>query len=204
MGVNKTAGKISDTSKLRVRMRLYANKTIEKKRRCTTLKASKLGSKWAVMALDSMFKETLGLPGLVSFKQLKPPKLLTIGQKRKFKAVDELPAKFRSAGRLSRACIQEADGTSRFEVVWSQPAPSLHQVLDQGSVGWADKFKLYHVDKGGLNGWFENDPPHRRHNNYHVSFARSGSKWLKAEVGLTLTVAGAPHGKSHFYGMLHE
>ena len=80
--------------------------------------------------------------------------------------------------------------STRMEVCWGRPRPSLHIVSDQGLVAWGNKFDLVDCDRGGLRGWVE--PDVRQHNNFLVSLARSDLNWCKLEIGLTCSVASAP------------
>ena len=73
-------------------------------------------------------------------------------------------------------------------------------MIDQGTVGRNNKWKLCKL----LRAWFENDLPHRRHNNVNLSLNWNDLQWLKIEMGLTVSVAAAPYGKCMFFGELKE
>ena len=90
-------------------------------------------------------------------------------------------------------------GDARFEIVRSCPRPSIHDRIDQGSIGRANRPALYDVDKGALRGQTDNDTPHRSHNNVLLALGWSDNNWAKCEIALTCSVASIPFGKCTFF-----
>lgn len=101
-----------------------------------------------------------------------------------------------AAGRSRRACAQGGGGTAHLEVVWSSRRPSLHQVIDQGTVGF--NAKQYMFGEGHLRGTVEAGPPHRRHNNALWSLAQANLTWATLELQVLQCFSSAPwRGSAH-------
>jgi hypothetical protein len=92
---------------------------------------------------------------------------------------------------------------SRLEVVWSRPRAILFQVLDMGSIGWPSKRILF-SGPYAIHGFFDMDPPHRRHDNVLLALGDSGCGWAKQEVQLNQGLANAPFGGSAHFGKIKE
>ena len=102
--------------------------------------------------------------GLQVFVASSPCVPLPEGTRRFWVSVDTLPPALRdaAAGRVRRACLELADKSTRFEVVWNARRPILHVRMDMGSVGWPAKhaaFLGWH-----MRGSWAFGPAHRRWN----------------------------------------
>lgn len=167
-----------------------------------SLKQKRLANKWAIVACDRALRLSLGCDGLATFRPKRPPRPAQPTTRRYFVAIENLPASLRSQaqGRTRRACVQDHDAAPRLEMCWSSARPSLHQVIDQGSIGFGAKQYLY--SKGGIRGSLDIDPPHRRHNNALWSLAQANLTWAKLEMQLLQCFSAAPWGGSaHFHSL---
>ena len=63
---------------------------------------------------------------------------------------------------------------------------------------------LYDQDRGKVAGWFEPDPPHRRHNNHHIACHAADLKPVKKEIQIGLLTNEAPFKGCGFWGQLKE
>ena len=63
---------------------------------------------------------------------------------------------------------------------------------------------LYDQDRGKVAGWFEPDPPHRRHNNHHIACHAADLKPVKKEIQIGLLTNEAPFKGCGFWGQLQE
>ena len=107
--------------------------------------------------------------------------------------------KAQAHGRVRRSCICEPDGSKHLEVAW-QLRPSIHQVVDQGTVGFNAKQWL--ITEEGIRGTLDNDPCHRRHNDAINAINSSGLQWAKLEMQLLQGLSAAPYGGSAHMGCL--
>ena len=87
---------------------------------------------------------------------------------------------------------------------WSTPRPSLHTNVDMGSGSFPVLHALYDQDRGKVAGWFEPDPPHRRHNNHHIAWHAADLKPVKKEIQIGLLTNEAPFKGCGFWGQLKE
>lgn len=177
---------------------LWGKKVVKKKAAKGTLKQRRLANKYALAALDRTLKCCLGCTGLVDFRPTTPPKPLQHGERRFFVPIARLPEALRrrAFGRTRRASIEEVGGRTRLEIVWDR-RPSLHQVIDMGSIGLYGKQAM--LLKGCVRGTLDVDPPHRRHDNAIWALAQGGLTWAKLEMQLSQCFSSAPYGGSaHF------
>ena len=184
---------------------IFEAKRAAKKKGFVNVKQRRLANKYHLLAMDHAIQNGLGMLGFLAFRAPRPLLPLGATERRYFVPMDSLPADLQqlAAGRTRRACIADsAPGTQRLEVCWSEPRPSLHCVLDMGTIGWPSKFGLFHASKGQLRGWWEVDPPHRRHNNAKNALSQSGLTWAKLEVLLSTTVASGPFDGAAFFGVI--
>ena len=130
--------------------------------------------------------------------------LMKPGQQRFYLHTSALPpaALAVSRGHEHRACIEEADGSTRLEMCGGKKAWSLHMVVDMGSNSWPKLYALYDVTRGAVSGTFEPDPPHRRHRHTFNAFAKAEIEYAQGETHSLLTVCLAPHGGSGFWRVL--
>ena len=63
---------------------------------------------------------------------------------------------------------------------------------------------LYDQDRSKVAGWFEPDPPHRRHNNHHIACHAGDLKPVKKEIQIGLLTNEAPFKGCGFWGQLKE
>ena len=141
------------------------------------------------MATDSAWRKSTGVCGFRAFLHPLRTKRLQPNQERIFVPIGDLPEKFQStAGKRSvRSCIEEGPvgkRKKRFEIAWSAPRPIMFSMLDMGSIGWVSKLRLYCDRRRAFHGFYDMDPPHRRHNHTHLAATAADQKWVTREVQL--------------------
>ena len=155
-----------------------------------------------------MAKHGAGMKGLALFQRQRPVKTIAKQKEERFyMPIDRVPTKYlkQCAGVKRRSCIlNKSTKATRFEVSWSTPRPSLHTNVDMGSGSFPVLHALYDQDRGKVAGWFEPDPPHRRHNNHHIACHAADLKPVKKEIQIGLLTNEAPFKGCGFWGQLKE
>lgn len=167
-----------------------------------TLKQRRLANKYSLLATDNAIQGGIGVAGLSQFCTGLPVGKLPRGSRRFFVPTHKLPQPLQATagGRTCRSCVRDASGATRLEVPWSEPRPSIHWTIDQGSIGWPANVFLLIVDSPKkLRGWSSMNPAHRRHNNVNLALSKASVMWSRDEVLCLQSLTAAPYGaKSHF------
>lgn len=203
-GNTKGNGRLTNKSKsiLNARMAAFFGKTAPgaSSAKPPTVKQKRLANKYWMMALDAALQGSFGTCGLKDFVGQHRAAPLPAGAKRYFVEISKLHEDLQrsAAGTDRRACVVFGDKRRRLEVCWQSPRPRLMLSLDMGSIGWASMTHLF-GSRGGLRGWFEMDPPHRRHDNVLQAFNESDTTWARTEILLEQSMSSAPFGGAgHF------
>ena len=153
------------------------------------------------LAFDQSLKYSTDLGGMKFFQREDPVLPLMQDQTWFFVETSSLPENIQQAshGHALRNCIEEKDGSTRFEVLWSKRKDGCMIIIDMGSASWPIQGANYDGKRGRLAGWWRPDPPHRRHRHSINAIERADLKWAFGEVNLELAVGTAPFGRSGFH-----
>jgi hypothetical protein len=206
-GRKKEKGKLNATEKntLKGRLRAMLSVSAIKEKFSKTYKQRRLANVHHLKALDNTLKLSLGIAGVASFQSLDGPRALKDTEKRFYVKKADLPPPLQSQadGRVRRSCIHDSsDDSTRLEIMWSAARPTLVQCLDMGSIGFNSRPSLF--TNGRVRGWWEPDPPHRRHDNV-MKFALEGAGLVMAKNEILMmqtTPSGPWHSSSHFQTMV--
>ncbi|CAK0881064.1 unnamed protein product [Prorocentrum cordatum] len=154
----------------RIRAFLEKKKAVANGRGTMTIKQARLANKYSLMATDNALRGGLGCSGLSEFKPSHVVGRLGPDEERYMVPLASLPAPLQAGAcsRVQRSCVRNlTTGVRRLEVAWGKPRPSLHSVIDMGSIGFPAKMHLYFNPKKDrcIRGSLEMDPAHRRHDN---------------------------------------
>jgi len=160
-------------------------------------------NKYNIVAADHSLAGGMGLDLLI-FQAKSPLRPLGPGEKRYDVDIKDLPAEIQRAarGRKCRSCIECADGSRKFEAVWSGKRAVYSVALDMGPVGWPTKLFLF--TKVSIRGFCYPDPAHRRFDNVLVAACDSGLSSARAERMVTNEVLNGPWEGSGNYKSLKE
>ena len=157
-------------------------------------------------ALDAALTNGIGRP-LSDFVHHNPPQPLRDGQKRRLDPINEIsghPPEIEQLpqGVVRKRCVITADdGTDPYiETANMRCQATLHQVPDQGPVGWYALFWMY--CHAGIHGWFASDPHHRCWNDTKLALKDAGIWLAVLEVALAVNMPAGPYdGASWFHQM---
>lgn len=159
------------------------------------LKQRRLANTYSLLATDNALQGGIGVAGLVQFCADLPVGKLPLGSRRFFVPIHKLPQPWQATaeGRTCRSCVRDAAGATRLEVPWTEPRPSIHWTIDQGSIGWLAKVFLLTADSHKrLRGRLSMDPAHRRHNNVHLAMSKASVMWCRGEALCLQTLKVSP------------
>ena len=63
-----------------------------------------------------------------------------------------------------------------------------------GAIGWPAKKRLYTDAVTPVHGYYDMDPPHRRHNNVGLAITDASAGWAKNEIQTNQGLSSAPFG----------
>ena len=132
------------------------------------------------LACDLALQFVTASSGFTDFHMEQLPGKLKAGETRFFVEVKDLPAEIQriSEGFLERSCIHNPiDNSTRLEVLWSEPRPSIWTCGDMGSAAWKWKMKGVYVFQ--LRGGERPDPPHREQRCRENAINASNGKYIK-------------------------
>ena len=186
-GSMKLKGKLTKKAKsaLQQRMLVVNSKLHIDKQKGLVLKQARSRNKEDALAVDLSLQHSTGMGGYVFFQRKYPVLPRQRGWIRYMVDTEDLPAHIQEhcRGHPMRSCLKRTDESGkRFEVCWSFVNSSLFQALDMGNASFPIAACLYDSSRGKLGGFFDCDPPHKRHRHSLNAVTTSKLHWAMPPV----------------------